>query len=80
MGTLDSAVGSGSLADSTSLNTEVRSSEASHAVVRMFVTLKNSTKLTLKFIEKAEVFAINTSIMQQIVSSAKVCLVVSKVT
>eukprot|EP00066_Takifugu_rubripes_P021917 XP_011611183.1 PREDICTED: pericentriolar material 1 protein isoform X4 [Takifugu rubripes] len=32
VGTLDSAVGSGSLADSTSLNTEVRSSDASNAV------------------------------------------------
>lgn len=45
MGTLDSAVGSGSLADSASLNTDVRSSEASNAVVRMFVTLKNTTKM-----------------------------------
>ncbi len=33
MGTLDSAVGSGSLAESTSLNIEVRSSDASNATV-----------------------------------------------
>lgn len=43
VGTLDSAVGSGSLADSTSLNTEVRSSDASNAVVRMFVPPKKNT-------------------------------------
>lgn len=37
MGTLDSAVGSGSLAESTSLNIEVRSSDASNATVcRLF--------------------------------------------
>lgn len=35
MGTLDSAVGSGSLAESTSLNIEVRSSDASNAMVSM---------------------------------------------
>ena len=33
VGTLDSAVGSGSLAESTSLNIEVRSSDASNATV-----------------------------------------------
>lgn len=37
MGTLDSAVGSGSLAESTSLNIEVRSSDASNATVSVFV-------------------------------------------
>lgn len=37
MGTLDSAVGSGSLADSTSLNAEVRFSDASNAMVCTFV-------------------------------------------
>lgn len=37
MGTLDSAVGSGSLVESTSLNIEVRSSDVSYATVCRFV-------------------------------------------
>lgn len=40
MGTLDSVVGSGSLAESTSLNIEVRTSDASNAVVSMSVSFQ----------------------------------------
>lgn len=39
LGTLDSAVGSGSLAESSSLNIEVQSSDASNTAVSTFVWL-----------------------------------------
>uniref|UniRef100_A0A3Q0T1N1 Pericentriolar material 1 n=1 Tax=Amphilophus citrinellus TaxID=61819 RepID=A0A3Q0T1N1_AMPCI len=60
VGTLDSAVGSGSLAESTSLNTEVRSSDASNATVCVVVqkeeleNLRKQHELLKKMLEQQE--------------------------
>uniref|UniRef100_A0A3B4GEU1 Pericentriolar material 1 n=2 Tax=Haplochromini TaxID=319058 RepID=A0A3B4GEU1_9CICH len=61
VGTLDSAVGSGSVAESTSLNTEVRSSDASNATVSMradqkeeLENLRKQHELLKKMLEQQE--------------------------
>lgn len=45
MGTMDSAVGSGSLTESMSLNVEARSSDTLNAVVSIVVLFQNNTPL-----------------------------------
>jgi len=49
MGTLDSAVGSGSLAESTSLNVEFQSTDASNATVSVFLFFKKTAHPLLCF-------------------------------